>query len=192
VAGLGVGAVQGVKGLLFMLETGTPALGQTFCHDVDAAGAVVASHTCQEQVVSTLATTYDTLIAVLGPESAWRWGRVHTFRPASQFPLVSVGYMPGPFARPGGAFTVDPGNPSISAPGTSFTFGSGANVRHVSVMDPASPRVRMQLPGPQRDVPVGSVAGPDLLGGWTTNTYFDYPHGTQVQDSAAASQRFSP
>jgi hypothetical protein len=41
-------------------------------------------------------------------------------------------------------------------------------------------------------VAVGSVAGPDLLVDWTTNTYFDYPHGAQIQDTAAASQRFSP
>ena len=192
VAGLGLGTVQAIKALLHMLQPGTPAAAQTFCLDVDATGAVVASHTCQEQVVRALAESYVTLSAVVGPESTWRWGRFHTFRPASQYPLASVGYMPGPFARPGGAFTVDPGNPSLSATGTGFSFGSGANVRHVSVMDPASPVVRMQLPGPERDGANAWTAGGDLLGGWVRNTSFPYAHGTQIEATAAATQRFAP
>ena len=193
VAGLGVGSVMDVKSMLYMLEPTTPAANQTFCVDVDAEGRRVATHTCSEQVVTALATAYDLLLAQLGPESAWRWGRVHTMRPNSQDPLVGTGYLPGPYARPGGAFTVDVGNPSATETGTGFSFRSSANVRHVSVMDPARPMVRMQLPGPERSVPTGAaVGGPDLLGDWARNAYFDYAHGTKVEGSAAATQTFVP
>jgi len=193
VADLGVGGGQAVKAMLHMLQPGTPPEAQSFCNDVDASGAVVATHSCQEQVVTALAASYATLAGTIShSESDWRWGRYHTFRPSSQYPLVSVGYMPGPYARPGGAFTVDVGNASLSGTGTTFTFGSSANVRHISVMDADAPVVRMQLPGPERDLATGSVAGPDLLGDWAKNAYFDYAHGDAVKASAAASQRFTP
>ncbi len=193
VAHVGLDSVAAVKGMLYMLDPATPSTEQAFCNDVDASGTVVATHSCAEQVVTALVTAFDTLDASLGaPGTGWAWGRVHTFQPVSLFPLVTLGYQPGPFARPGGAFTVDVGNPSISAKGPSFAFGSSGNVRHVSVMDAASPRVRMQLPGPERSVPYGVVAGPDLLGAWARNQYFDYATGGQIQASAVASQAFNP
>ena len=193
IAHVGLDSVSAVKGMLHMLDPGTPSGDQTFCDDVDAKGAVVATHACSEQVVTALVTAFDTLAASRGaPTAGWAWGRVHTFQPVSLFPLVTLGYEPGPFARPGGAFTVDVGNPSISAKGPSFAFGSSGNVRHVSVMDAASPRVRMQLPGPERSVPYGVVAGPDLLGDWARNRYFDYAAGDQIQATAVASQAFNP
>jgi len=196
VAKLGVGGVQAVKGMLHMLEASTPAGEKAFCNDVDAGGNLAAAHTCSAQVVTALTGAWDLLLASRGPQvgGGWLWGKVHTFQPVSQFPLVTVGYEPGPYARPGGAFTVDVGNPSLTGTGPSFAFGSSGNVRHISVMDPipANARVRMQLPGPERDVPAGQVAGPDLLGDWARNRYFDLAHGAQIDATAAASQRFAP
>jgi len=86
--------------------------------------------------------------------------------------LVTNDFEPGPYARPGGAFTVDVGNPALSGGGVEFPYSSGGNVRHISLMDPAKPVVRMQLPGPKRDGPAVAV-GPDLLGQWVKNTYDD-------------------
>jgi len=193
VARLDVDGGQAIKGMLHMLENPATA-DQSFCNDVDAAGVTVAPHTCAAQVVSALATAYDTLAASHGSDpGSWAWGRVHTMQPVSQFPLVTTGYRPGPFARPGGAFTVDVGNPSLSGAGQSFAFGSSANVRQVSLMDPAAPTIRMQLPGPERSLPVGAFVGPDLLGEWVANTYFDYAHGSgQAQAAAVTTQTFHP
>ncbi len=191
VAGLDVGGVQAVKGMLFMLTDGTA--DQSFCDDVDPLGGLAASHTCPEQVVGALVAAFDTLFARLGaPPTRWLWGQVHTMEPVSQFPLVTTGYTAGPYARPGGAFTVDVGSPSLRGAGTSFAFGSSGNVRHISVMDPASPRVRMQLPGPERDGPFGVLLGPDLVGEWARNQYFDYATSGQIAAVAVASQTFSP
>jgi penicillin amidase len=192
VAGLPVGAVQAVKGMLYMLDPATPAADQTFCRDVDPGGNVVKATTCAEQVVEALVTAFDTLAASKGPQASWLWGRSHTFTAASLFPTVTVGYQAGPFAHPGGAFTVDVGNPDLAGQGTSFTFGSSGNVRHISAMDPASPTVKMQLPGPQRDGPFGVVLGPDLIGEWAANRYFDYATSAQIGPIAVSSQTFSP
>ena len=108
------------------------------------------------------------------------WGRVHTIKPVSLLALVTNGYSPGPYARPGGAFTVDVGTPVADRRGLDFAYGSGGNVRHISLMDPAKPVVKMQLPGPERDGPAVTV-GPDLLGQWVKNSYFDYAVGRPDQ-----------
>lgn len=190
VGGLRLDGGPAVRGILHLLQPDTPAEDQTFCWDIDSKGAV-ARTSCGEQVVKALVAAHKTLSASLGPTSEWRWGRAHTMQPFSYFPTVTHGYEPGPFARPGGAFTVDVGNPSLTASGLSFGFASSANVRHISVMDPANPVVKMQLPGPQRALPADVVQGPDLLGQWVRNEYFDYPHGDQIRAVAVATQRFT-
>ena len=192
VAGLSVGPVQAVKGMLHMLDPAAPPGDQSFCDDVDPGGSVARSRTCGDQVVAALVAAFDTLAASKGPPTSWLWGRVHTFTAESLFPTVTVGYRAGPFARPGGAFTVDVGNPGLSEAGTSFAFTSSGNVRHISVMDPASPVVKMQLPGPERDGPFGVIVGPDLIGEWARNQYFDYATSGQIAAAAVASQTFSP
>jgi penicillin amidase len=196
VAGQGVNGLAAMKAMIFMLglelDPATPAggAGSTFCNDVGAKGELVASHTCAEQVEAALVQAVDVLSTAVGPTPGdWVWGRVHTIRPVSLLPLVTTNFEPGPYARPGGAFTVDVGNPSLAGGGLDFAYTSGGNVRHISVMDPAKPVVRMQLPGPERDGPT-VFAGPDLLGEWVTNTYFDFAFGNQIDGVAVSNQIF--
>jgi penicillin amidase len=192
VAGVALGPTQAIKGMLHMLEPGTPEAHRTFCNEVDEAGQLLAARTCGEQVVEALVTAAGLLAASEGPVAEWRWGRTHTFTATSQFPAVTTGYTAGPFARPGGALTVDVGNPDLASAGPGFPFESSANVRLVAVMDPAAPVTRLQLPGPERDGPYGVLAGPDLLGRWVSNSYLDYASWAQIQSSAAATQTFQP
>jgi penicillin amidase len=197
VAKVDLDGVNAVKGMLHMLDnppgSAAPA-DQSFCSDVAADGDLLTATTCEQQVRTALVTAFDTLTARLKSPALgqWLWGRVHTFQPVSEAsPLVSLGYSPGPFARPGGAFTVDVASPSLSGSGTKFDFGSSGNVRHVSVMDPAAPRVRMQLPGPEASQPYGVGVGPDLLADWARNTYFDYAHGDQILGTTVATRTFT-
>lgn len=190
VAKQGINALSAVKAMLFMLSLDPADSRTSFCNDVDATGKTVATKTCGAQVQAALVQAYDTLAAQLGPNpSSWTWGRVHTIRPVSLLALVTTGYQPGPFARPGGVFTVDVGNPSLSASGLDFAYGSGGNVRHISLMDPTNPKTRMQLPGPERDGPAVGP-GPDLLGQWVKNSYFDYAFGDQIKGAAVSIQTF--
>jgi penicillin amidase len=191
VVGQGVDGLQALKAMLYMLvETPGVQASQTFCSDVDSKGKVVTVHSCEAQVATALVTAFDTLSAQVGPKTTdWVWGRVHTIQPVSLFPLVTNGFEPGPYARPGGAFTVDVGSPSLSAAGLSFPYGSGGNVRHISLMDPAKPTTKMQLPGPERDGATGLV-GPDLLGQWVQNKYFDFVLGAAIDSAAVSTQSF--
>jgi penicillin amidase len=190
VAGQGVNGLAALKAILFLLSLPDSAPGTGFCNDVGPTGAVVAPHTCGEQVAIALGQAYANLSAHISSKTSdWVWGRVHTIKPVSLLALVTTDYSPGPFARPGGAFTVDVGTPSLTGGGLDFAYSSGGNVRHISLMDPAKPVVRMQLPGPERDGPV-VVIGPDLLGQWVKNTYFDFAFGAQINAVAVSSQSF--
>jgi penicillin amidase len=183
-----------IRALLFMLKTpGT----HSFCDDVSRTAAVTAAKTCEQQVVAALAAAVATLQGAYGTDPhTWLWGRVHTMTTVSQAaPLIAGAFGAGPFARPGGLLTVDVGNPSGSQSSPlGFAYGSGSNVRFISVMDPAAAnaQVKMQLPGPERDVPFGVFSSsPDLIGQYVTNTYFDFLYGHQIDNKGLSTQRFS-
>jgi penicillin amidase len=180
--------VQAIKAMLFMLSPAGTA-DSSFCNDVTSSGTV--AHTCVDQVDTALGEAYDQLTAAYGASTNWTWGKVHTITPVPLLALITTNYQPGPYARPGGQFTVDVGAASMeTSSGLSFPYASGGNVRHVSIMDPANPVVKMQLPGPERDGP-DLVIGPDLLGQWVLNEYFDFAYGDQINKVAVSSQTFS-
>ncbi len=175
-----------------------PNLNQhSFCDDVDQSATVVAAKTCGTQVVTALSTAFGTLVNAYGTDTTkWLWGRVHTLTTESPAaPLISHGFGAGPFARPGGALTVDVGNPSGSQSSPlEFAYGSGSNLRFISVMDPsaANAQVKMQRPGPERDAPFGVFSStPDLLGMYVQNQYFDFLHGHQIDNKGVSAQGFS-
>jgi penicillin amidase len=190
VAGQGVNGLAAMKAMILLAGLPDGAPGTSFCNDVDAKGALVTAHTCGAQMVTALVQAVDTLSSLVGPKpSDWVWGRVHTIKPVSLLELVTTDFEPGPYARPGGAFTVDVGSPGLSGGGVEFPYGSSGNVRHISLMDPSKPVMKMQLPGPERDGPTQFV-GPDLLGQWVKNTYFDFAFGDQINAVAVSNQTF--
>jgi penicillin amidase len=197
VAGAGRNGGNELRAMLYMLQSTTPASDTTFCNDVDGTGKVIATHSCEEQLGIALGSAYDSLTGALGAPSNWLWGSLHTLTTQSAAaPLISAPFQAGPFARPGGLETVDVGDIDLtSTSATDFSYGAGSNVRHVSVMDPATPQIMMQLPGAERDVPAGTtVPSPnDLLIGYVQNQYFNYLHAAQVdgQSGVVSVQTFS-
>ncbi len=196
--GQSFGADRGaeIRGILYMLDPATPAGDTHLCNDITPSGAPGATHSCTEQVGIALATAGATLTGAYGASTNWLWGRVHTLTPESPAaPLVAGRFSAGPYARPGGAETVDVGDPdgSQSSPlGQAYSHGS--NIRYIAAMDPAaaSAVVKMQLPGPERDAPFGVFSStPDLIGQYVTNTYFDFLYGHQIDNKGLSTQRFS-
>jgi acyl-homoserine lactone acylase PvdQ len=186
-----------LRALLYMLDPATAAGDKTFCNDVTASGQLATARTCLEQLQLALASAYGYLASTSGASTNWLWGRVHTMTPVSlAAPLVAAPFTAGPYARPGGWLTVDVGNPGISnADPKAFPYGSGSQVRHVSVMDPAAPIMKLQLPGSNRDVPFAEVAATshDLLTDYVQNRYFTFAHGTQLdaQGGVVSVQNFT-
>jgi penicillin G amidase len=181
-AGLGVDPGNAIKAMLFMLTPGVPPSVQSFC----------APMTCAQQASSAMSAAYDQLTQELGAQSNWIWGRVHSMSPVSLvYPLVAGLFNPGPYARPGGAFTVDVGSPGLRSDFVlNFNYGSGSNVRWIAVMDGSA--TKEQLPGPQVDGPF-YPGNPGLLGQYVVNEYFDFPYGAQAIAAATVrTQTFSP
>ena len=190
----GADAGAEIRALLFMLATPNT---HSFCDDVSKTFTVTASKTCEQQVIAALAAAVTSLQGSNGTDThKWLWGRVHTMTTESQLsPLIAGAFTAGPFARPGGLLTVDVGNPSSSQSSpTGFDYGSGSNVRFISVMDPnaANAQVKMQLPGSERDGPYNVFSSsPNLIGQYVTNTYFDYLYGHQIDNKGLSTQRFT-
>ncbi len=196
---IGTDGAAELKAMLYMLslpagDPGTPAL-TTFCNDVDAMGVMKTAHTCQEQVVTALASAYDSVSAALGTDtSKWIWGRLHTASASSPYPTLTAPFAAGPFARPGGAFTVDVGSPSLQlSDKLDFSYAHGSNVRHVSLMttDVTANVCKMQLPGAEKDGPWTKGAAPDLIGQYMKNKYFEFLIGTAVNQTAYSTETFS-
>jgi penicillin amidase len=200
----GADAAREIRTMLFMLNNTGAASGgpgNEFCNNVvvNATTKALISTTvsCSTQVVTAMVTAFLTISAELGaPPTKWTWGKFHTLTTLSPAaPLVANGFSGGPFARPGGAFSVDVGNPdgSQSTP-LGMTYSHGSNVRFISeIQDPnASPStVLMQLPGLEKDQPFGVFANtPDLLTPYAGNQYFTYLMSNQINANAVSSQGF--
>jgi len=196
VAGLGVSEGPAIRALFYMLAPTTPTADTTFCNNVDGSGHLVTALTCTQQLEIALTSAFDGLSQAYGDPSNWLWGRVHTLTTTSQgAPLVGAPYAAGPFARPGGAETIDVGSPDFSNDPRVFSYSAGSNVRHISVMDPTNPLTKMQLPGYEHDVPQGELVstGRDLLTPYVQNQYFTFAHGTQIdtQSGVVSVQTFT-
>jgi penicillin amidase len=185
-----------IRALLYMLTLPANDPGASFCNDVDPNDNLIPpTHSCADKLVRSLLVAAGTLQAAYGAPSNWIWGRVHTLTTTSAAaPLIAGGYAAGPFARPGGAFTVDVATPDRAQSSLlGFTYSHGSNVRFIAELgDPAAAVTKMQLPGPERDAPYGVFSStPDLLGQYVQNQSFDFALGHQVDANAISVQGFS-
>jgi penicillin amidase len=174
----------------------------TFTGSGSSISGTVTTVDCFTQEVTALVTAWLTINADAGPPptqasptTRWLWGKYHTLTTTSPAaPLISVGFEAGPFARPGGALTVDVGNPdpSQSTP-LGMTYSHGSNVRFIGAMDPStSAQPLMQLPGVEHDAPYAVFSStPDLLSAYVQNLYFTYLMSHQVDANAVSTQGFA-
>jgi len=183
-----------VRALVTLLSGQVPNPNNVFCRDVGANGAPVTNKTCMTQVLDALGFAYAQLKTAYGDEKNWRWGRVHTVTFSfivPGYPLVDPGYHPGPYVRPGGAWTVDVGAPTDrSSSILTFAYGSGGNVRWLGAMDGTVAHTFMQLPGVESGAayPFGQST---MLTQWVLNQYFNWPHAA-ADVTSVRSETYSP
>jgi len=195
-AGVGRRPPSEIRGLLSLLQL--EAQGQnpnhSLCSDVNAKGEKVTDRTCVSQVVNALGWSYARLRGVYGDVDNWRWGRVHTITFAfviSGYPVVDRSHQPGPFPRPGGAWTVDVGSPRPSTSmDLSFPYGSGGAVRWLAAMDGKKEHTFDQLPGTESDGPY-PLGKDTMLLQWTLNRYFNFPFQPN-EVSSVRTEQFGP
>lgn len=195
-AGTGVntpGGADATKALLHLLEDP----GRTdLARRVWTAGADGQSALWDDRRTAEVETRDEVLLRALGdglafladkfetPDTGrWTWGSIH---PARFQHFFGQGGLPTfdlfPFAAPGGRFTVNPGNFSLTS--NTFSFAGGPSMRHVVVLDPAGIRAVNQLPGGNNGNPGGRDAenynriDPAIdygthIPGWIGGTTFD-------------------
>jgi len=133
----------------------------------------------------------------------WLWGVIHQVNYQHFLGQAGIGIFDlGPFAAPGGRYTVNPANFNLS--GTSFTFSSGPSKRFVAELDPAGIRGVNALPGGNNGNPGGTanekfneinpaVHYGDHIAGWINGDKFDYRlRRDDVAAHAERKVRFTP
>lgn len=113
----------------------------------------------------------------------WLWGRRHTVTFQTQIPAGASHLDLGPFAAPGGLFTVNVANPSAS-PSGGFSFSSGASLRMVSELGEEGIVSWVQLPGGQ-DLHRDSPHYGDLIEDWLEGRSIRLPFTPEEVEEAA-------
>lgn len=179
-----------LKGFFWMMDPANN--NQKLCDDRSTASVV---ETCNDMVVKALKESRDLLAANYGPDPMnWRWGTMHTVTFETPLGSSAPDFNAGPFARPGGYFSVDVGPASpIEVPANdpnalAFHIPAGPNERFIAVMDGSI--TRMQLPGYQHDVAYNGAAS-GLLADWLNDVYFEMPRSpTEISAAQASSVTF--
>ncbi len=194
VAGVGRNEGNEVRALLTVLSGQVPNPNNVFCRDVGPNGEPLNSKTCVTQVTDALGWAYAQLKGAYGDVANWRWGRVHTVSfpfIVPGYPLIDPGFRPGPYARPGGAWTVDVGAPAFnSSANLSFAYRSGGNVRWVAAMDGMAEHTFMQLPGVESEEAFPTNQ-PTMLTQWVLNQYFNFPFQSS-EVTSTRTETYSP
>ncbi|WP_437525354.1 penicillin acylase family protein [Sorangium sp. So ce726] len=136
-------------------------------------------------------------LVAIGPADDWRWGRVHTLSLRSIFDNFGLAvYNEGPYAAPGGLFTVNVANPRSRAlppdgEKPSFAFANGPSIRLVIDADPAGPKMRFGLPGGS-DLHRESAFYNNLLPQWLDNEPLEFHFGPGAVTDPAGVVDVSP
>ncbi len=113
--------------------------------------------------------------------SEWHWGKLHTIKMkhalGGKFNIPSEETFPEGYPRHGDNFSVDAANAGLSD--TKFTYGSGAAIRNVYIMDADNPRAETVIPGGE-DAFVGRAHYADQFELWKVNE--THPLHSQVDD----------
>jgi penicillin amidase len=139
----------------------------------------------RDDMVRRAITAAASRLAVTGPQNSWRWGRLHTLTLRSIYDNFGFAtYNEGPFAAPGGLYTVNVANPSNRAlpdegDPWDFAFASGPSVRFVVEARADGPRMVYQLPG-GTDLHRESDFYNNLLPRWLANDPIEFPFGPEA------------
>jgi penicillin amidase len=149
------------------------------------------SRTRDEVLVEALEKAGQEIVGPMGADPAgWMWGKIHTVTFGSELSMLAPHLDLGPYAAPGGLFTVNVANPSIGGGG--FSFSSGASLRIVNELGDGGITTWLQLPGGQ-DLHRDSPHYGDWVERWLEGTPVQLPFAeAEVEEAAATSLRVGP
>ncbi|MEQ9321554.1 MAG: penicillin acylase family protein [Polyangiaceae bacterium] len=176
-------------------DPGSVASGPLLWDDVTTTPAVETQDEILQRAISAAATL---LVQSFGADpDDWRWGRTHTMSLFSIFDQFGFDmYNEGPFAAPGGQYTVNVANPTSRAlpEGTDpidWSFGAGPSVRFVVEATPSGMQMTYQLPG-GNDLHRDSDFYNNLLPRWLEVESIDFPFGPGAVPTPALELQVHP
>jgi len=166
--------------------------GELLWDDVTTAGTVETRDDILRRGLSIAASK----LASTGAPNAWRWGRLHTLSLRSIYDSFGIKtYNDGPYAAPGGLYTVNVANPQRTLPDDGdpwdFNFAAGASVRFVMELGPDRPHMTVQLPG-GTDLHRDSPFYENLLANWLDNQAVEFPFGPGAVSNPALEIEVQP
>lgn len=161
-------------------DPGSVASGALLWDDVATTPAVETQDDILRRAITAAAAQ---LVQTFGTDpDDWRWGRIHTMSLFSIFDQFGFDmYNEGPFAAPGGQYTVNVANPSSRTlpEGTDpldWSFAAGPSVRFVVEATPSGMQMTYQLPG-GNDLHRDSDFYNNLLPRWLEVESIEFPFG---------------
>lgn len=151
----------------------------------------------QDDILRRAVTKAAAALATLGPVDDWRWGKVHTLSLRSIYDSFGVPtYNAGPYAAPGGQYTVNVANPSkrvLPMPGmpVDYAFAAGPSVRFVVEAKPDGLSMSYQLPG-GADLHRESPFYNNLVPNWLVNKPIPFPFGPGAVPNPAVTVHLEP
>lgn len=144
-----------------------------------------AERTKEEVLVAALEKAAKEIRNRFGEEpQKWLWGRHHTVTFKTELSIVDPRLDIGPFAAPGGLFTVNVANPPLT--GSAFEFNAGAALRIVNELGEDGIATWLQLPG-GRDLHRDGAHYGDRIEAWLEGKPFQLAFTQDEVEAAAAS-----
>lgn len=137
------------------------------------------------------------VLGPLGASDEWRWGRYHTLTLRSIYDSFGLTqYNDGPYAAPGGQYTVNVASPSsrtLPMPGTApdFSFAAGPSIRFVLEARTDGIDMTYELPG-GADLHRTSPFYNNLLPNWLVNKPIPFPFGPGAVKTPAKTVDIAP
>jgi penicillin amidase len=145
----------------------------------------------QADILRQAITDAATALSPIASSDDWRWGRLHTLSLASIFNNFGVtSYNYGPYAAPGGQFTVNVATPDnqgapMAGMAPDYSFSNGPSLRMVVEATPSGLTMAYELPG-GADLHRNSPFYNNLLPNWLVNQPVPFPFGPGAVTSPAS------
>lgn len=177
---LSFGTQNQVKAVMRSFVNAEAPQTETFWDDVSTTDI---AETRDAIVVRALTKAGTLLQAARGAPATWQWGAVHTLTLLSPLAAAVPIFNDGPYATPGGLYTVNVANPSsvnlnaaTPADALRFVQTNGPSIRTVIEVGADHPRMQIQLPGGS-DLHRTSPFYSNLVPRWTRNEAVDFAFG---------------
>ncbi|WP_169928128.1 penicillin acylase family protein [Labilithrix luteola] len=169
-----------VKVMMRSFQSATQPADEPFWDNITTTGT---TETRDEVVQAALTQAGQLLQAGRGGRDTWQWGAIHALTLQSPLASATPLFNNGPYATPGGLYTVNVGNPAnvnldAGTPAAALSFGqtSGPSIRTLIEIGTDRPHMQMAYPG-GADLHRSSPFYNNMVPRWVRSEVVDFAYG---------------